>query len=85
MIDVSIGLSETVTVSKVEDILWDWRLFWMANLSSSFTSGVKFVKSSNPSDPAGDKVGTIAEALTSNADTWPECWTIILLKSKKRQ
>lgn len=71
--DISRGLLLTVTDSRAEDIRWQRCLFWMANLSSSLTKGVRLAKSSNTSDPGGDRQGTMAEALTSEAETWPGC------------
>lgn len=71
--DISRGLLLTVTDSSAEDIRWQRCLFWMANLSSSLTKGVRLAKSSNTSDPGGDRQGTMAEALTSEAETWPGC------------
>lgn len=70
---ISRGLLLTVTDSSAEDIRWQRCLFWMANLSSSLTKGVRLAKSSNTSDPGGDRQGTMAEALTSEAETWPGC------------
>lgn len=55
----------------------DSRLFWMARRSSSFTIGVKLVKSSRVSVPGGDRQGTMAEQLMS-ASEGPECCSIIL-------
>jgi hypothetical protein len=37
------------------------------------TKGVRLAKSSNTSDPGEDRQGTMAEALTSEAETWPGC------------
>jgi hypothetical protein len=71
--DISRGLLLTVTDSSAEDIRWQRCLFWMANLSSSLTKGVRLAKSSNTSDPGGERQGTMAVALTSEAETWPGC------------
>lgn len=57
----------------------DRRLFWMANRSSSLTSGLKWVKSSRVSEPGGDRHGTRADALISEGPRpRPGCWSIIL-------
>lgn len=53
------------------------RLVWMARRSSSFTMGVKLVKSSRVSVPGGERQGTRAEQLIS-ASEGPECCSIIL-------
>lgn len=55
----------------------DSRLVWMASRSSSFTMGVKLVKSSRVSVPGGERQGTRAEQLMS-ASEGPECCSIIL-------
>lgn len=74
------GLSEVELIQSLITVLspFDSRLFWIAKRSSSFTSGVKLVKSSNVSDPGGDKQGTNADALISEGPS-PRCWSIIML------
>lgn len=41
------------------------RLEWITERSSSFTSGLKVVKSSSVREPGGDRQGTRADALIS--------------------
>lgn len=55
----------------------DSLLFWMASRSSSFTMGVKLVKSLRVRVGGGDRQGTRAEQLMS-ASEGPECCSIIL-------
>lgn len=62
----------------------DRRLLWMASRSSSFTMGVKLVKSSRVNEPGGERHGTRAEQLMSARDG-PGCCSIILKKQWDKQ
>ena len=62
-LEASDGRSELELAQSLMSALrpWDSRLVWMAKRSSSFTSGVKLVKSSRVSVPGGERQGTRAE------------------------